>query len=314
MSIGNDNGANDFQSLAINASNKKDMKTVVLGGYSSKNDDLLHNSDTQNFEFYQPKNIEYQNGNNGGILKSNPDAEFFCCAFCKDRLEQNELFLNSINFNGIAYICTKCDLMIYNYNKMEYLNNFNSKTEVSNINDKFKKMAIGSEDILDDYEFINSDRFKNYECHDCKMKLKSTYLNVNNQRYHIEHFNCSDCKIPLYTLGEYFVDPTDPNKYYCDRDYLQRFAHLCFKCELPITVSEMIVSLDRTYHPACFVCSDCQLPFEKDLCFEYKGYPLCERHWHNKNGTICPICDGIIKNKCVIFDGYKYHDDCFLNQ
>ncbi|OMJ16436.1 Paxillin-like protein [Smittium culicis] len=189
------------------------MKYVVLGSYSSKNEDLNHYPDTQNLEFYRTKNVDYQNGNignNRGILKTSPDPEFFCCAFCKDRLELNE--------------------------------------------------------------------------------------------------------IPLYTLGEYFVDPTDPNKYYCDRDYLQRFAHLCFKCELPITVSEMIVSLDRTYHPACFVCSDCQLPFEKDLCFEYKGYPLCERHWHNKNGTICPICDGIIKNKCVIFDGYKYHDDCFLNQ
>ncbi|KAJ2821426.1 Transforming growth factor beta-1-induced transcript 1 protein [Coemansia erecta] len=147
-------------------------------------------------------------------------------------------------------------------------------------------------------------------CEDCRAPLGDEYVNVLGRRYHVTHFVCEDCNIPLYALGGYLQDPSGSQKFYCQRDYLQRFSPACHACSVQITSGEMVVALGRTYHSDCFVCSICQSPFVGDVCYEHDSQPLCEWHWYIQNGLLCTECGGIIKNQCVLTRGKKYHQTC----
>ncbi|KAJ2663717.1 Transforming growth factor beta-1-induced transcript 1 protein [Coemansia sp. RSA 1200] len=147
-------------------------------------------------------------------------------------------------------------------------------------------------------------------CDSCREPLGEEYVNVLGRRFHAMHFVCHDCSIPLYALGGYLQDPHGSEKFYCQRDYLQRFSPMCHACSVQITSGEMAVALGRTYHSDCFVCSICQSPFIGDVCFEHDSQPLCEWHWYIQNGLLCSECGGIIKNQCVLTRGKKYHQTC----
>ncbi|KAJ1995103.1 Transforming growth factor beta-1-induced transcript 1 protein [Coemansia spiralis] len=147
-------------------------------------------------------------------------------------------------------------------------------------------------------------------CGACRAPLGDEYVNILGRRFHVMHFVCDDCSIPLYALGGYLQDPHGGEKFYCQRDYLQRFSPICHACSVQITSGEMAVALGRTYHSECFVCSICQSPFIGDVCFEHDSQPLCEWHWYIQNGLLCSECGGIIKNQCVLTRGKKYHQTC----
>ncbi|KAJ2464339.1 Transforming growth factor beta-1-induced transcript 1 protein, partial [Coemansia sp. RSA 2320] len=147
-------------------------------------------------------------------------------------------------------------------------------------------------------------------CDQCHAPLGDEYVNVLGRRFHVTHFVCEDCGIPLYALGGYLQDPNGGEKFYCQRDYLQRFSPSCHACSVQITSGEMAVALGRTYHSDCFVCSICQSPFIGDVCYEHDSQPLCEWHWYIQNGLLCTECGGIIKNQCVLTRGKKYHQTC----
>ncbi|KAJ2644817.1 Transforming growth factor beta-1-induced transcript 1 protein [Coemansia sp. RSA 1694] len=147
-------------------------------------------------------------------------------------------------------------------------------------------------------------------CDQCHAPLGEEYVNVLGRRFHVTHFACEDCGIPLYALGGYLQAPNGGEKFYCQRDYLQRFSPSCHACSVQITSGEMAVALGRTYHSDCFVCSICQSPFIGDVCYEHDSQPLCEWHWYIQNGLLCTECGGIIKNQCVLTRGKKYHQTC----
>ncbi|KAJ2413957.1 Transforming growth factor beta-1-induced transcript 1 protein [Coemansia sp. RSA 2530] len=147
-------------------------------------------------------------------------------------------------------------------------------------------------------------------CDQCHAPLGEEYVNVLGRRFHVTHFACEDCGIPLYALGGYLQAPHGGEKFYCQRDYLQRFSPSCHACSVQITSGEMAVALGRTYHSDCFVCSICQSPFIGDVCYEHDSQPLCEWHWYIQNGLLCAECGGIIKNQCVLTRGKKYHQVC----
>ncbi|KAJ1833118.1 Transforming growth factor beta-1-induced transcript 1 protein [Coemansia sp. RSA 2711] len=147
-------------------------------------------------------------------------------------------------------------------------------------------------------------------CDTCHAPLGDEYVNVLGRRFHVTHFVCEDCNIPLYALGGYLQHPDGSKNFYCQRDYLQHFSPACHACSVQITSGEMAVALGRTYHSECFVCSICQSPFVGDVCYEHDSQPLCEWHWYIQNGLLCSECGGIIKNQCVVTRGKKYHQLC----
>ena len=63
-------------------------------------------------------------------------------------------------------------------------------------------------------------------------------------------------------------------------------------------ISDNYVSvLDGQWHPSCFVCSDCQRPFEGGNFFEHGGRPFCEEHYHQRRGSLCAGCGKAIAGR-----------------
>ncbi|PVU99168.1 hypothetical protein BB559_000936 [Furculomyces boomerangus] len=238
---------------------------------------------TNNFPEKHPDLNNQLASDNGYPEKSNKKADennlynYIECGFCQKIIEIAQVKASNIDPKSIVYCCSECERKLTN----------------------IKKTATPNSDMN--------------VCVECGQKVGKTFLNIYGFRYHTQHFVCYDCRLPLYTLGGYYCDPNNKRKFYCQRDYLQRFALTCNKCNLQITLGDMVTLLGKEYHSSCFTCTTCRLPFDNDVCFDYKNEPFCERHWHSKNGTICNVCDGIIKGKCVLIDGIKYHPDCVYN-
>ncbi|PVU98189.1 hypothetical protein BB561_000044 [Smittium simulii] len=206
------------------------------------------------------------------------------CAFCKCAIVSKTNLTKQQIYKDLAYTCTDCEQAIYKANLLA--------------EPKTQKSSFRAQEHPD--------------CSACGHSLEKNYLNTLCDRYHTSHLVCYKCNIPLYNLGSCYRDPKNSKKFYCQRDYLLKFAPNCYKCKLQITQDDMITSLGQTYHATCFTCSVCNNIFGNDVCYEYNGEPLCERHWHAKNKTICKICDGVIKDKCIIIDNVKYHYDCLI--
>ncbi|KAJ1665328.1 Transforming growth factor beta-1-induced transcript 1 protein [Coemansia sp. RSA 1813] len=256
------------------------------------------------------------------------------CAYCGTTLDDvpDTAMMATLN-SEIGYCCSNCENIL----SLEASSDEQPTTPLPNASASMSATIVGSEphrvnisasQIDSDYVSLdafnidddadseyfdaltsNSRRSRGH-CNSCREPLGEEYVNVLGRRFHAMHFVCDDCSIPLYALGGYLQDPNGGDKFYCQRDYLQRFSPACHACSVQITSGEMAVALGRTYHSDCFVCSICQSPFIGDVCFEHDSQPLCEWHWYIQNGLLCTECGGIIKNQCVLTRGKKYHQAC----
>lgn len=87
-----------------------------------------------------------------------------------------------------------------------------------------------------------------------------TILDAMGKTWHVECFRCSICQTPL--PESYYVVDDQP---YCKDHYYETTAHKCQACGNYITGPTMTVGMSRMYHPECFTCSSCGIPFgEKD--------------------------------------------------
>ncbi|RPB12214.1 hypothetical protein P167DRAFT_545730 [Morchella conica CCBAS932] len=70
--------------------------------------------------------------------------------------------------------------------------------------------------------------------------------------------------------------------------------------------------LTGRYHKACFVCQDCRKPFESAEFYVHDNLPYCERHYHQRNQSLCPTCDTGIEGPCLETEWHeRYHPTCF---
>lgn len=70
--------------------------------------------------------------------------------------------------------------------------------------------------------------------------------------------------------------------------------------------------LTGRYHKACFVCQDCRKPFESAEFYVHDNLPYCERHYHQRNQSLCPTCDTGIEGPCLETEWHeRYHSTCF---
>ncbi|KAJ1816537.1 Transforming growth factor beta-1-induced transcript 1 protein, partial [Coemansia sp. RSA 2598] len=250
-----------------------------------------------------------------GLLGSETPKVGLSCAYCGMSLDEGcEMATKASLSSEIGYCCSNC----------EHILSFAADGDSSSLNVVTGVSTPGAAPtLLQDGDTIslnavtgNGDDLRGYfeplanQCDVCHAPLGEEYVNVLGRRFHVTHFTCEDCNIPLYALGGYLQDPDGASKFYCQRDYLQRFSPSCHACSVQITSGEMVVALGRTYHSDCFVCSICQSPFIGDVCYEHDSQPLCEWHWYIQNGLLCTDCGGIIKNQCVLTRGKKYHQTC----
>nr|XP_025043072.1 actin-binding LIM protein 2-like [Pelodiscus sinensis] len=93
-------------------------------------------------------------------------------------------------------------------------------------------------------------------CNNCGSPCKGEVLRVQNKHFHIKCFVCKACGCDL-AQGGFFVRQGD---YICTLDYQRLYGTRCISCDEFIE-GEVVSALGKTYHPACFVCAICRLPF-----------------------------------------------------
>ncbi|KAM9237306.1 actin-binding LIM protein 2 [Dugong dugon] len=110
-------------------------------------------------------------------------------------------------------------------------------------------------------------------CDTCGNVCKGEVLRVQNKYFHIKCFVCKACGCDL-AEGGFFVRE---GEYICTQDYQRLYGTRCFRCDQFIE-GEVVSALGKTYHPDCFVCAVCRLPFPPGDRVTFNGKEcLCQK-------------------------------------
>uniref|UniRef100_A0A8C8S4X0 Actin-binding LIM protein 2 n=1 Tax=Pelusios castaneus TaxID=367368 RepID=A0A8C8S4X0_9SAUR len=155
-------------------------------------------------------------------------------------------------------------------------------------------------------------------CSNCGNPCKGEVLRVQNKYFHIKCFVCKACGCDL-AQGGFFVRQGD---YICTLDYQRLYGTRCISCDEFIE-GEVVSALGKTYHPACFVCALCRLPFPPGDRVTFNGKECvcqkCSLPPAGSNSTFpvqtlrnCGGCGSEIKNgqSLVALDKH-WHLGCF---
>jgi len=153
-----------------------------------------------------------------------------------------------------------------------------------------------------DYHLLFSPR-----CGYCQGPILDKCISALDQTFHPEHFFCSDCGRQFGDEGFHEKDDAA----YCKTCYFEQFAPKCGGCNTPIT-ENYISSLNLQWHPNCFVCKECQHPFQDGNFFEHEGFPYCEQHYHALRGSLCAGCHKAISGRCITAMFRKFHPEHFV--
>ncbi|XP_070545367.1 PDZ and LIM domain protein 7-like isoform X16 [Ptychodera flava] len=149
-------------------------------------------------------------------------------------------------------------------------------------------------------------------CDNCGETIRGPFVNAIGKNWHPEHFHCSHCNCSLMELG--FVE--EGGQLFCENDYAAYFASTCNKCQQPI-VGDVLNALEKTWHPECFVCCQCQRPFSAigaGSTFHVEdGKPYCTQDWNELFTTKCSGCQFPIEpgDKWVEALDTQWHTGCF---
>ncbi|KYO19453.1 transforming growth factor beta-1-induced transcript 1 protein [Alligator mississippiensis] len=143
-------------------------------------------------------------------------------------------------------------------------------------------------------------------CASCHKPIAGQVVTALGSPWHPEHFVCAQCGAALGGCNFFEKDGAP----YCERDYFQRFAPRCARCHQPI-LDKMVTALDQNWHPEHFCC-ECYAPFAQGSFFEHGGRPYCERHYHQRRGSLCGGCGGPIAGRCVTAMARRFHPEHFV--
>ncbi|KAM5271297.1 actin-binding LIM protein 2 [Ctenodactylus gundi] len=156
-------------------------------------------------------------------------------------------------------------------------------------------------------------------CHTCGNACKGEVLRVQNKYFHIKCFVCKACGCDL-AEGGFFVRQ---GEYICTQDYQRLYGTRCFSCDRLIE-GEVVSALGKTYHPACFVCAVCRLPFPPGDRVTFNGKEcVCQKcslptaavgssGYLPQGLRCCGGCGSEIKNgQALVALDRHWHVDCF---
>ncbi|KAL3858007.1 hypothetical protein ACJMK2_012625 [Sinanodonta woodiana] len=144
-------------------------------------------------------------------------------------------------------------------------------------------------------------------CFYCNGPIVDKCVTALNRTWHPEHFFCAQCGRPFGEDGFHEKD----GKAYCRADYFEMFAPKCGGCGRPI-MENYISALNRHWHPDCFACWECRIPFNGGSFFDHEGLPYCETHYHAKRGSLCAGCQKPITGRCITAMYKKFHPEHFV--
>ncbi|XP_033115889.1 leupaxin-like [Anneissia japonica] len=143
-------------------------------------------------------------------------------------------------------------------------------------------------------------------CGYCNGPILDKCVTALDKTWHPEHFFCAQC-------GRAFGDDgfhEKNGKAYCREDYFDMFAPKCGGCHRAIMENYM-TALNAQWHPECFVCGECRMPFNGGSFFDHDGIPYCETHYHAVRGSLCAGCKMPVTGRCITAMGKKFHPEHF---
>ncbi|XP_028332025.1 transforming growth factor beta-1-induced transcript 1 protein-like isoform X1 [Gouania willdenowi] len=165
---------------------------------------------------------------------------------------------------------------------------------------------LGSRNFFekDGRPFCESDYFTLFSphCAHCNKPILNKMVTALDKNWHPECFCCVKCSCSFGEEG--FHDRE--GQQFCQQCFLTLFASRCHGCSQPI-LENYISALNSLWHPQCFVCRECYMPFVNGSFFEHEGKPLCEAHYHQSRGSVCQACQQPILGRCVTAMGAKFH-------
>eukprot|EP00727_Mastigamoeba_balamuthi_P009290 m51a1_g4984 putative transforming growth factor beta-1-induced transcript 1 protein isoform x2 (187) ;mRNA; r:77633-78490 len=150
-------------------------------------------------------------------------------------------------------------------------------------------------------------------CSGCNEEIVAgEVLTAFGMHWHPNHLLCAVC-------GKDFSDGSKcmegPDGYaYCTADYEEAFTPKCAGCQKPIEASDAKVeAMDAAWHNECFKCPRCAQPFEGMSFFPGDdGLPYCERHYYEKMGMFCCVCEmPITGGKRIRVGELSFHPEHF---
>jgi len=89
-------------------------------------------------------------------------------------------------------------------------------------------------------------------------------------------------------------------------------AVACTRCKQNI-IGKISSANGKPYHPECFYCAHCQMPFDEGAPFvEYKEQLYCDKDYKELYAPKCANCKGVITAKCVTALDKYFHPEHFV--
>ncbi|XP_076130252.1 actin-binding LIM protein 3 [Alosa pseudoharengus] len=158
-------------------------------------------------------------------------------------------------------------------------------------------------------------------CQRCRDVCKGEVVRVQNVHFHVKCFTCQVCGCDLARSGFF----QKSGEYICTEDYQRLYGTQCDSCAEFIT-GEVVSALGRTYHPKCFVCSQCRKPFPIGDRVTFCGKKcVCQQCSHSLVSTNEPVkihgpshCAGcneeIKQGQSLLALEKQWHVSCFKCQ
>uniref|UniRef100_A0A8D2JFE2 Actin-binding LIM protein 2 n=1 Tax=Sciurus vulgaris TaxID=55149 RepID=A0A8D2JFE2_SCIVU len=154
-------------------------------------------------------------------------------------------------------------------------------------------------------------------CNTCGNVCKGEVLRVQSKYFHIKCFVCKACGCDL-AEGGFFVRQ---GEYICTQDYQRLYGTRCYSCDRFIE-GEVVSALGKTYHPDCFVCAVCRLPFPPGDRVTFNGKEcMCQKcslptvlgsSMQSQGLRSCGGCGSEIKNgQALVALDKHWHLGCF---
>ncbi|XP_071945349.1 paxillin-like isoform X2 [Antedon mediterranea] len=143
-------------------------------------------------------------------------------------------------------------------------------------------------------------------CGYCNGPILDKCVTALDKTWHPEHFFCAQCGRAFGEDGFHEKN----GKAYCREDYFDMFAPKCGGCHRAIMENYM-TALNTQWHPECFVCGECRMPFNGGSFFDHDGIPYCETHYHAVRGSLCAGCRMPVTGRCITAMGKKFHPEHF---
>jgi len=143
-------------------------------------------------------------------------------------------------------------------------------------------------------------------CSHCRQPILGEVMTAMGKTFHIDHFICSNCQVPIGTKSFYEVE----GQVQCEGCYRSTMCPRCAHCDGIIT-DRCITALGKKWHPDHFVCSQCLQAFPNGSFFERDGRPYCETHFYAVHAPTCAACNQPIKGDCTNALGQQWHPEHF---